>query len=128
MKFIPGLVKKLLKMVLAGAFTFVVAACYGIVIDYRFLFHVQDPGEQPIQGLKLELIQSGETLDISQTDVDGNAELFATEYDTDSNEYNVTITDIDGTENGEFQRKEMIITSGDDYEEEYTVTMDPVLE
>ena len=130
MKVIPGFIKKLIKMLFAGTFTIIVAACYGVYMDYRnFLFHVKNPQDEPIPGLSLKLIDTGNVVDQSWTGEYGDAYLsaYVDYYGVGSTEYTVVIEDIDGPDNlGEFETVTMDVSGNDDTIVEYNITMDPV--
>ena len=95
MRSISRLLSKLIKMLLAGTFTIIVAACYGIYMDYRLLFHVSDPQGAPIPDIHLTLLDGLEIVDETWTGSSGEAILGT--WDTDQSsidkEYKVTIVD-----------------------------------
>ncbi|MBN2441820.1 MAG: hypothetical protein JXJ04_10750 [Spirochaetales bacterium] len=127
MKSVYGLARKLIKMLLAGTFTIIVAACYGIFMDYRLLFHVSDPDGSPIPDLHLTLLDGTKIVDENWTTETGEASLFT----DDTKDYVVSIVDEDGLVNGgdfETELKEVTVpddTLSESDTQEYFVIMHP---
>jgi putative lipoprotein (rSAM/lipoprotein system) len=114
--------KKHLSVLFAGSFTMVLAACYGMPVDFESDITVNTVNEvnEAIPGLKVTLTKNGERIYEDYTDSVGNVYYEMLEFNG-YNGYNVKIEDIDGEENGgEFLSETLNI---DGYQEEYTVEM-----
>jgi hypothetical protein len=117
--------KKIIKLFLAGAFTIIVAACYGVYMDYRYLFHVKNPEGAPLQNIRVTLIEDGATVAEDFTDSNGEVMVQYASFGTASCE--IVIMDIDGAENGgEFQAINTTVYADVSDMTEYSFTMYPV--
>ena len=129
MKKIELKTRKLLRAIFGGisltAVAFVFQACYGMDTDCRFDTRLSGKvmsktTNLPIKGIKVTIANS---VNYGITDENGNFDFYAcihdywgdSEIQVSSNSIPVLFADIDGTENGSFTNKEIIIDiSGQD--------------
>jgi len=105
--------KKLLVFLSTGTMAVVLAACYGVPVDemYNSLIRAKDEGGNPIQGLKVSMVNANTDSLINYTDQKGEA-LFGV-FDNEIIE-KLVIEDVDGAENGgEFKKTEIIFDKSD---------------
>lgn len=93
--------KRKLILLFTGSFTLVLAACYGVPVDLKTDITVQTLNEQdePIEGLKVTMINNGERMYEDYSDVNGYVKYPYLD-DNEDNDYVLKIEDIDGEENG----------------------------
>ena len=102
---------KILKFLITGSFGLILAACYGVVMTFdKLQVFVQNTSGEPIPGLKVNLIDDGDSIGEAYTDAAGRA-LFNDTGDE------VRIQDVDGPQNGSYIDEEKEIDAGDGYVE-----------
>lgn len=102
------MIGKIVQFLLVGSLTTVVAACYGVIMDFQERFFNRrvktvDEDGTPVPELTVNLVDPGRmgSLAEERTDSDGVAELgYFFRDDLSLDELRVWIEDTDGTENG----------------------------
>ncbi|OQY05760.1 MAG: hypothetical protein B6I20_00595 [Bacteroidetes bacterium 4572_117] len=103
--------KKPLHYILTGSFSVVFAACYGAPMNLENpkLIKATDGNSTPIKGLKVSLFENRLNINEAYTDQDGSVEFYVQQKEM--YDYEVTIEDVDGEENGgEFINKDVNVT------------------
>ena len=109
-------IRKASALIITGTVSMVLAACYGTPMDIEGYKWVQVTNEdnEPIEGLELKLMKDS-TLETVKTNADGVSEFYGV-YESETEDYSIEITDIDGEENGGlFENKTVDITQATDY-------------
>ena len=98
-------IRNILRWLLGGSFTLIIAACYGIPADYQgknVRIKCKNTNDQPIPGLELKVLENGLDSSWNTTDAEGTADFFIPEFVSAS--LMIRAADIDGLSNlGDFQ-------------------------
>ena len=109
-------IRKASALIVTGTVSIVLAACYGTpmgIEGYKRVL-VTNEDNEPIEGLELKLMKDS-TLETVMTNSGGESEFYGV-YESETEDYSVEITDIDGEENGGLFDKKMVdITLTTDY-------------
>ncbi|MCK5687831.1 hypothetical protein KAI87_01115 [Myxococcota bacterium] len=108
----------------SGSTSVILAACYGAPVDYDYdrqvIINTTTESGQPIEGLQVQIDCATGGTDSALTDYSGEAYVYVPEG-TDLASCSVTVTDIDGPENGgEFTEETLTLN---DWDESYDVEM-----
>ncbi|RLD77440.1 MAG: hypothetical protein DRJ10_03900 [Bacteroidetes bacterium] len=104
-------IKKPLNYLLTGSFSVVFSCCYGTPMDLENPKSIKtiDDTNQPIQGLKVTVLENTLNIDEGYTNQEGSVEFYVAQKDKYI--YKAIIEDVDGEENGgEFVSKDVNIT------------------
>jgi hypothetical protein len=118
-------IKKIAYFLIAGSFTLVISACYGVVAPVANMIgtskkiKANDINRRPIPGLQVVLYKESDSQNTNFTDTNGIAQV---SFDYDHirykiSDYNIKISDIDGTNNGgNFQPREITLSDNNEYD------------
>ncbi|NPV00537.1 MAG: hypothetical protein HPY53_04050 [Brevinematales bacterium] len=117
-------IRRLLRWLLGGSFTMLIAACYGVPADYMgkdVKVKCDDSSGNPIPGLTVTLHNSSGVVASTSADSFGQAFLYIPK---DPETYSVIIEDTDGTNNGgDFKSHAISNITYSSVLSEYDVTM-----
>ncbi len=117
-------IKKLLQFLITGSFSFIIAACYGVMVSYSETekkLRVVNKDNQPVNGLYIN-IGSNVYPEYYYTDENGEAIFYPMIDEYNGGLFNPVIKDIDGEENlGCFARTEVVLD--DEAEQEVVIAV-----
>ncbi len=111
---------RIMKFLATGTASLLIAACYGPMMIFKKITVLNDADEKPIPGIQVIVTERGEALPVDPELTDALGQVgYVSDYGGDAS---AVFTDVDGTENGEFDAHEEELKIGTD---EYTVRMTP---